>query len=51
MCESAFGIGAYESGTALKAFKLDKLQGDAVFLTGAVWLANQFVGYTILRYP
>jgi hypothetical protein len=24
---------------------------DAMFLTGAVRLANQFVGYTILRYP
>jgi hypothetical protein len=24
---------------------------DAVLLTVAVWFANQFVGYTILRYP
>lgn len=24
---------------------------DAMLLTGAVWLANQFVGFTILRYP
>jgi hypothetical protein len=27
MYESAFDTGAYDSGTALKAFKLDKLQG------------------------
>src|SRR5271156_2947543 len=24
---------------------------DAMLLTGAVWLANQFVGFTVLRYP
>jgi hypothetical protein len=24
---------------------------DAILLTGAVWLANQFVGFIVLRYP
>jgi hypothetical protein len=24
---------------------------DGMLLTGAVWLANQFVGFTVLRYP
>ena len=55
VCASvAFSLG-FACATPFAAFStaaaLTLNRRDAMFLTGAVWLANQFVGFTVLRYP
>lgn len=55
VCASvAFSLG-FACATPFAAFgngaALTLNRRDAILLTGAVWLANQFVGFIILRYP
>jgi hypothetical protein len=55
VCSSvAFSLGfacatPFAAFSAVAALTLDRR--DAVFLTGGVWFANQFVGFTLLHYP
>jgi hypothetical protein len=55
VCASvAFSLG-FACATPFAAFStaaaLTLNRRDAMLLTGAVWLANQFVGFIVLRYP
>jgi hypothetical protein len=55
VCASvAFSL-AFACATPFAAFStaaaLTLNRRDALLLTGAVWLANQFVGFIVLRYP
>jgi hypothetical protein len=55
VCASvAFSLG-FACATPFAAFStaaaLTLNRRDAFLLTGTVWLANQFVGFTVLRYP
>ena len=55
VCASVAFSRSFACATPFAAFStaaaLTLNRRDAMLLTGAVWLANQFVGYTILRYP